>query len=78
MPLDVRNELLMDVEAQAVERYVRGLEPFIATSYAVVSDPPMPPRFEEWYSEVRKKYKPEYVGVPVPVDLASLPSTYPM
>lgn len=77
MPLEVRNELLNDVPAQAVERFIRGEDPFQATSFDVITDPPAPPLFAAWYADIRKKYKPYYVGVPLPVDMASLPASYP-
>ena len=77
MPIEVRTELLEQVEPQAVERYIRGEFPFKGTSFDVLEDPPMPPLFEAWYREKRLKYRELNVGDALTVDLDSLPESYP-
>lgn len=79
MPLEVRNELLEKIEGQAVERYIRGLDPFKCTSFDVLEDPPSPPLFTDWYNELRGKYPPiNGSEVSLNVDPFTLPETYPM
>lgn len=78
MPLDVRNELLQQVEPQAVERYLRGEYPFRATSFDITSDPPTPPLFESWYKEMKAKYRELNAGDALTVNPESLPSSYPV
>jgi len=77
MPSEVRNELLTLVEPQAVERYLRGLDPFRSTSFDVLEDPPMPPLFQSWYYETRLKYRELNTGDALTVILDSLPDSYP-
>jgi len=83
MPIEVRNELLTEVEPQAVERYIRGLDPFYATDISIISDPPMPPLFEAWVQSARDTFRyreapPEGVSFNYEVvDYESLPAEYP-
>jgi hypothetical protein len=77
MPIEVREELLEQVEPQAVERYLKGEYPFKGTSFEVLEDPPMPPLFEAWYQETRLKYRELNVGDALTVNLDSLPESYP-
>jgi len=83
MPIEVRNELLTQVEPQAVERYIRGLDPFYATDTSIISDPPMPPLFSAWIQPTRDTFRykvapPEDVSFNYEViDYESLPTDYP-
>ena len=83
MPIEVRNELLTEVDPQAVERYIRGLDPFYATDISIISDPPMPPLFEAWVQSARDTFRyreapPEGVSFNYEVvDYESLPAEYP-
>lgn len=52
VPLDVRDDLIAEVPAQAVELYIRGLDPFQATSFDIITDPPAPESFEVWYATI--------------------------
>lgn len=54
MPANVRAELISQVPPQAVELFIRGRNPFQATSYDIISDPPTPQKFESWYAEISK------------------------
>lgn len=77
MPLDVRNEILEQIEPQAVERYLRGLDPFTATSFDVLSDPPSPPMFSEWYQQKLLQYPPIFGKTRVNVYMSEVPEDYP-
>lgn len=78
MPLEVRNELLTQIEPQAVECYLRGEFPFKNTDFETLQDPPSPPLFTAWYYETRKKF-PALLGqeTSLNVDMDNLPESYP-
>lgn len=78
MPIKVRNELLTEVEPQAVERYIRGLFPFKATSFDVIEDPECPPLFAKWYELISQKYRPIDSSKAIMVDMSKIPDTYPI
>jgi hypothetical protein len=79
MPLDVRNELLTEIEPQAVECFIRGIFPFRNTDFGTLADPPSPPLFTEWYQNLRMTYPPLSKDIQeLKVSLDSLPVDYPM
>lgn len=52
MPEGVKTDLLNIVPPQAVELYIRGLDPFRATSFDIIQDPPFPDSFRVWYQSI--------------------------
>lgn len=78
MPLEVRNELLTQIEPQAVECYLRGEFPFKNTAFETLHDPPSPPLFTAWYSETANRF-PALTGqeASLHVDMDNLPENYP-
>lgn len=76
MPLNVREELLTSVPAQAVELYVRGEEPFVASE--VMDSPPIPPLFKQWYEELLQSYEKRTPGEPFNFDYENMADSYPM
>lgn len=78
MPLDVRNELLNQVEPQSVERYIRGLYPFNNTDFSTLHDPISPPLFTAWYETVMDKYPGLRKTENLWVSYDQMPIDYPM
>lgn len=53
MPNNVREDLINHVPPQAVELYIRGEDPFQATSFDIITDPPCPESFDVWYQSIK-------------------------
>lgn len=84
MPIEVRNELMEHVPAQSVERYIRGLDPFVSTNYDIYEDQPMPPLFAAWINQTREFFTARIAPGEGPVkfnneiiDITTLPESYP-
>lgn len=78
MPLEVRNELLNEIEPQAVESYIRGMYPFKNTSFEILEDPVSPPLFTDWYESIQSKYPALKRDQTLHVDIDNVPENYPM
>ena len=76
MPLEVRQALLTEVPAQAVELYIRGEHPFAATD-SIFVDPESPQVFTEWLDTIIDEHKMRVLESDEVLDLSILPEDYP-
>lgn len=75
MPLNVRNELINSVESQVVGLYLTDddiYKPFYRTEKTE-----MPTLFSDWYQNIKNQFPARETGDALPVDLNSLPASYP-
>jgi hypothetical protein len=76
MPLNVRNDLLEQVPPNVVERYILGLDPFVAQDE--LDDPPCPDSFTVWYSEISSNFPEKKLAEEItPIDWDTISNDYP-
>ena len=76
MPIEVRQALLNEVPAQAVELYIRGQHPFAATD-SIFTDPDAPQVFIDWINETIRANNDRLRVSDQVIDITTIPDDYP-